>query len=177
MMQTVMVAAITAGAALGGTIVAASLSLRAARLANEYQLIISREERAEQRIAALRQARREAYIAFLDGASSVIEKIAGLRSPQIGDGEFDHRFEDAWEASNRLLPLINLVAVEGPLEVAQCARELRAALYDELRSVRGVRAQGNPGAFPDGPTERRRRAVTRLSQAAREALGSDINTA
>jgi hypothetical protein len=174
--QTVVVAIVTAAAALGGSAVAALISLRSIRLQNEHALTLAREERSENRVAALRQARRDAYKDFLDKASSVVHAITKTHDSQVSDEDFQSLFDSAWDQANLLLPLINTVSIEGPLEVLECGRELRAALYDELRTVRAVRQGEAPNDAVSEATNRRKRAVTATSYAAREALGSNINT-
>ncbi|MEU2716513.1 hypothetical protein [Streptomyces sp. NPDC007205] len=176
MNQTVVVALITAAAALGGSAVAALISLRSIRLQNEHAILLAREERAENRVAGLRQARRDAYKAFLDKASSVVDAITKTHDAQLSDGDFQRLFDLAWREANNLLPLINAVSIEGPLEVLECGRELRKALYGELRTIQAARQGEEPNDAIIDAANRRRRAVSATSSAAREALGGNIIT-
>lgn len=176
MNQTVVVALITAAAALGGSAVAALISLRSIRIQNEHALVLAREDRAENKVAALRQARRDAYKAFLDKASSAVHAITKTHSSQLGDDDFQMLFDSAWNEANSLLPLINAVSIEGPLEVLECGRELRKALYGELRTIRAVRQGEKPIEAVTEAANRRKRAVSATSFAAREALGANIAT-
>ncbi|MFI6937421.1 hypothetical protein [Streptomyces sp. NPDC050287] len=176
MNQTVVVALITAAAALGGSAVAALISLRSIRLQNEHAILLAREERAENRVAGLRQARRDAYKAFLDKASSVVDAITKTHDTQLSDADFQRLFNSAWREANSLVPLINAVSIEGPLEVLECGRELRKALYSELSTVQAVRQGEEPREAVTEAANRRRRAISATSLAAREALGSNITT-
>ncbi|MFF8397536.1 hypothetical protein [Streptomyces sp. NPDC016172] len=176
MNQTVVVALITAAAALSGSAMAALISLRSIRLQNEHIVLLAREERAESRAAGLRQARRDAYKAFLDKASSVVDAITKTHDAQLSDDDFQRLFDSAWSEANSLLPLINAVSIEGPLEVLECGRELRKALYGELRTVWAVRQGEEPNDAVAEAANRRRQVVSATSSAAREALGSNITT-
>jgi hypothetical protein len=176
MNETVIVAVITAVAALSGAGMTAFINLRATRLQSELHLAIAREERAEQRLAALRTSRRDAYVRFLDGAAAAIAEISALHSAQLDAEEFERRFSAAWAGVGGTAALINVVAVEGPLEVLEAARELRAILYDEMRTLRAVREGRKPSSAAVDASERRMQAVRRMSSAARAALGADVDT-
>jgi hypothetical protein len=156
--------------------VAALISLRSIRLQNEHIILLAREERAENRVAGLRQARRDAYKAFLDKASSVVDAITKTHDSRLSDDDFKRVFDSAWGEANSLLPLINAVSIEGPLEVLECGRELRKSLYSELRAARAARRGEEPNDAVTEAANRRRRAVSATSSAAREALGSNITT-
>ncbi|WP_328872444.1 hypothetical protein OHT76_21365 [Streptomyces sp. NBC_00287] len=176
MNQTVAVAVVTAAAAFGGSGLTAFLSLRSARLQNEQQLTLAREERTERRVEALRQSRRDAYVAFLDRADSVVDTITKAHAPHLRDDDFEHLFDAAWGEANNLVPLINVVSVEGPVEVSERAWELRVALYDELRTIRAVRRGEKSDVAKAEVVDRRKRAVTAATDMAREALGGNIST-
>ncbi|QHC20588.1 hypothetical protein [Streptomyces sp. GS7] len=176
MNQTVVVAIITAIAALSGSGLTAFLNLRSTRLQNGQQLALAREERTERRVEALRQSRRNSYVEFLNNATSVVGAIDKTRQRDLSDEDFSRLFSAAWDEANSLVPLINVVSVEGPIEVLGSARKLRTALYDELKVIRAVRRGEEPDISKAESVDQRKRAVAAMTNAARDALGGNIST-
>ncbi|MFI7342961.1 hypothetical protein ACIBUY_34070 [Streptomyces sp. NPDC050085] len=143
---------------------------------NAHVLNLRREEQADIRVSELRRARRDAYVAFLDRVAEAVHLITKTHDAHLSSDEFQAAFTEAWNKANSLVPLINVVAIEGPIEVLECARELRKALYGELKTVQAARQGRQSRAAATEAADRRRRAVSATSSAAREALGSNMST-
>ncbi|MFH8737178.1 hypothetical protein [Streptomyces sp. NPDC017964] len=175
MNQTVIVAIVTAAAALGGSGLTALVNLRSARLHGDQQIKLARADHVEKRNAELRQSRRDAYVRFLDQAVTAVHATDKTRGQQLTDEDFKRLHATARDEIGSLLPLLNVLSVEGPQRVLEQARELRSALYDELSMIRAVRRSEQERGLLQEAADRRRRAITKTTYAAREALGANNN--
>ncbi|MGI5255656.1 hypothetical protein [Actinacidiphila glaucinigra] len=174
--QTISIGIVSAVAALSGSALTAWISIRNARLQNEYALSMAREDRAERRINDHRTARREAYVAFLTAVTTAAIEVVRAEEPDLTDDEFEKRWTEAWMANRRTLGPHCVLAVEGPEAVVGPATYLRQCLFDELRIAKEVRRGVKPVAALSAASEERRRATAEMSNVAREANGGNIQT-
>jgi hypothetical protein len=161
MTETVVVAIITAVATLTASILASVLTswltLRSARQQGELQLLLAREERAGQRTAEHRRARRDAYVRFLSQALDATAMVRSARAPGLADAEFEVRCAAAEAALNGLIPAHGLVLLEGPDALMGAVQDVRDTLQTELDLIRAVRQGSKSPTASSGRPEPRGR--------------------
>ncbi|HEY6706738.1 MAG TPA: hypothetical protein VJB61_03980, partial [Actinomycetota bacterium] len=135
------------------------------------------EERADQRTAEHRRARRDAYVRFLSQALDATAVVRSVRAPGLSDAEFEVRRAAANDALDGLIPAHGLVLLEGPDELMESVQDVRDTLSTELALIRAVR-QGSKsdGELWEARTARAS-AAGAMAEKARMALGGDIDTA
>ncbi|WP_329281332.1 hypothetical protein [Streptomyces sp. NBC_00691] len=127
------IALITALSTLAGAGITSWLSLLTNRHQFGHQERLTNRERDEARRDQYRTSRKEAYVQFIDQAVRTAHAIGAMVKPEARVSE-EAYLDAAAQADDRLAelwPLLALVTIEGPSEVADLADRAASALMAE----------------------------------------------
>lgn len=112
-----------------GTVIGAGAVIAGATLTGGFTLLKGRQERAEkererleQRVVRHREIRRDAYVALLSKTQEMDELIAEYSNRGL-EARAEYR-ERLGAAETKLYQCLAVVQMEGPAEVARCAKKL-----------------------------------------------------
>lgn len=150
-------ALVAALATLGGAALTGWMGLRLQNRQSERQAAIAAEERAELLRESRREERKLAYSEFITQAVRTANaSLAMCRSDAADPTVFDHARAEAQAHLAELWPMLALVNILGPTDIAALADKVPLALQREMRA-----AERHPG----GPLS----AIGNLSDARQQA--------
>ena len=140
MNSIIAVALITSLSTLAGASISGYITLLVSRTHNNSQALLANTDRMEQRSAAQRQIRRDAYVQYLNQLSLVEQAldVAWRSKPPPDLTQVPSLIEPVTVELDVLQRMANVVTLEGPLKVAGAAQALQAKLT--LESVDVVNA-------------------------------------
>ncbi|OEV10372.1 hypothetical protein AN218_17820 [Streptomyces nanshensis] len=177
---TVAVALITSLSTLTAAGLAGAVSLRVASKQLRHQETIAREDRAEQRAAAHRDMRREAYERFLSQVDTAYRLLDdGWKAPIPAESRW---WEDAFAIRRTVAEAYFRVELVGPQAVKDRANEVLESVFDEFRSHRRVtRSLGEATTAAEADSSAHRNAIRarqttteRFVVAARAGFGNGV---
>jgi hypothetical protein len=182
MNSIIAVALITSISTLAGASVSGYITLLVSRTHSNDQLVLANTDRMEQRSAAQRQIRRDAYVQFLN-QFSLTERaldVAWRSKPPSVLADVPSHIEPVSAELDVLQQMANLVVLEGPGEVAIATQVLQTRLTLESVDVidAAKKSNGNAPCLQDDEKFMRIRteratAKGKMIAAAQEALNDE----
>lgn len=173
MSDTLVTAAVSAGAAFAASGLASWIALRSVRHQTTAQRELAAADRAERRAVEERSVRRDAYTQFITAAIRCAGLIGEAREENITDDEYRDRASIVRSALSDVIQAQAIVSVEGPAGVAQAAVHARRSLDNEFKAVHAWRSGTGSADEVITAGRVRLRAVGRMSDTARRAFGDE----
>jgi hypothetical protein len=149
MSVTVTVALITSISTLLGGLIASLIGLGVQRQQIAAQAALATSEREEQRLQKAADTRRQTYVQFLNHVNDVerlLDKNWRNRVPDDPNAYAGNAIRETWETAQDLDRAANMVALEGPTEVAEIAKTLYWKMFEEILVI----TKANTSAFGSG---------------------------
>ncbi|MEU9118310.1 hypothetical protein AB0C96_00350 [Streptomyces sp. NPDC048506] len=169
-----MVAAVTAASTLVASALTGWITLRAQRRQLGQQAALAAEERAEQLKESRREERKAAYSEFITQAVRTADSSLAMCRADAGDpAVFERVRAEARAHLAELWPMLALVNILGPEDIAALADRVPHALQREMRAAE--RHPGGPLSAISDHSDARQQAQRAFASAVR-ALMEGVST-